>query len=88
MADVNLSEKIPPNARWVKLRFEMKRLLPAAQLKARVWSGAEEGAVILEGESGDAFVKLDRPQTLSYQKTPDVDLKLKVVAYKVVDGGQ
>jgi hypothetical protein len=44
-----------------------------------------EDAVVIHGEQGDAFIKLDEPQKLSYQRPVNVELKLKVVAFKVVD---
>jgi hypothetical protein len=82
MPEIDLSDRIPPSARWVKIRFEMKPLKPEAQLIARLWSGSMDDAVVVRGESGDAFLKLDKPQALSYQRPVNVELKLKVVAYK------
>ncbi len=82
MPDIDLSDQIPSSARWLKLRFDMKPLKPEAQLIARVWSGSLADAVVLKGATGDAFLKLDKPQTLSYQRPVNVELKLKVVAYK------
>lgn len=60
----------------------MAALKPDARLIARLWSGVLDDAVVIEGPSGDAFVKLDKPQMFSYQNPVNVDLKLKVVAYK------
>jgi hypothetical protein len=82
MPEIDLSEKIPPTARWVKLRYELKALKPEAQLIARLWSGSLDDAVVIKGESGDAFLRLDKPQKVSYQRPVNVELKLKVVAYK------
>ena len=82
MPEIDLSERVPSSARWVKLHYEMKALKPEAQLIARIWSGERKDAVVIRGESGDAFLHLDKPQSLSYQRPVTVDLKLKVVAYK------
>jgi hypothetical protein len=82
MPDVDLSREIPADARWLKLRYEMKAAKADAQLIARLWSGNIEQAVVIKGESGDAFVKLNTPQKVSYQRPVGVDLKLKVIAYK------
>jgi hypothetical protein len=82
MPEVDLSKAVPETARWVKIHFEMKPKKSGAQLIARVWSGALDDAVVIKGESGDAFVRLDKPQRLSYQAPVTVDLKLKVTAYK------
>lgn len=83
MPEVDLSAVVPPNASWVKLHFEMKALKPEAQLIARIWSGALDDAVVIKGESGDAFVKLNVPQKISYQRPVTIELQLKVMAYKV-----
>ena len=85
MPEVDLSKKVPKKARWVKLRFELSSKKPGADLIARVWSGALDNAVVLKGSSGHAFVRLDKPQTISYQRPVTVELKLKVVAYKVAE---
>jgi hypothetical protein len=68
-------------------------VLPDAQVHAKgntspqlAWSGAPEGAVVLNGPEGFAFVRLAAPQRLSYQAPAEVELKLKVVAFK--DGGE
>ncbi len=82
MPEIDLSEKIPATARWVKVRFQMKPLKPEAQLIARLWSGSLDDAVVIRGETGDAFLKLDKPQKISYQRPVNVELKLRVVAYK------
>ena len=86
MADADLSPVVPPTARWVKLQFQLKGKTPGARLTARVWSGAPEGAVVLNGPEGFAFVRLAAPQRLSYQAPAEVELKLKVVAFR--DGGE
>jgi len=80
MPELDLSTQIPPNARWLKIRYEMKGLKEGANLIARLWSGKLKEAVVIKGENGDAFVKLDAPQKLSYQRPVNVELKLKVVA--------
>jgi hypothetical protein len=80
--EIDLSHQIPAEARWVKLRFEIKPLKDGAELLARVWSGSLDDAVVLKGAEGEAFLRLDAPQRLSYQRPATVDLKLKVVAYK------
>lgn len=85
MPNVDLSKQVPPEARWLKLRYEMKALKPDAQLIARVWSGKLDDAVVIRGSEGDAFLRLDVPQKISYQRPVTVELKLKVVAYKAVD---
>ncbi len=77
-----MSNQIPPDARWLKLRYEMKAEKPGAELIARLWSGKLDEAVVIKGESGDAFVRLDVPQKVSYQRPVGVELKLKVIAYK------
>ena len=82
MPEVDLTQQIPPSARWLKLRFEMKASKPGADLIARIWSGNINEAVVIKGESGDAFVRLGVPQKVSYQRPVGVDLKLKVIAYK------
>lgn len=85
MPELDLSDKIPANARWIKIRFEMKPLKPEAELIARLWSGSLEEAVVVRGESGDAFIKLQKPRLLSYQRPVSVELKLKIIAYKLGD---
>ncbi|MBL0349334.1 MAG: hypothetical protein IPP68_03020 [Elusimicrobia bacterium] len=85
MPDADLSPAVPPTARWVKLQYQLKAKTPGARLTARVWSGAAEGAVALQGPEGFAFVRLSVPQRLSYQAPADVEIKLKVIAFK--DGG-
>lgn len=85
MPEFDLSESIPPNARWLKIQFKMKALKPGADLTARLWSGVLDDAVTIKGDAGEAFVKLQKPQHLSYQKPRDVELKLKVIAYKVIE---
>jgi len=85
MPNIDLSLQVPAEARWVKIQFAMSPLKPGADLIARLWSGSLDDAVVIKGPSGDAFVKLDAPQKLSYQRPVNVELKLKVVAYKLVD---
>ena len=85
MPEVDLSSQIPHNARWIKVRYEMTPLKEGATLISRVWSGSLDDAVVIKGESGEAFVRLDVPQKLWYQRPVTLNLKLKVVAYKVVD---
>jgi hypothetical protein len=82
MPEVDLSQQIPPGARWLKLRYEMKAAKAGTDLIARLWSGELEQAVVIKGENGDAFVRLDVPQKIWYQRPVGVDLKLKVIAYK------
>jgi hypothetical protein len=85
MPDINLSDQIPASARWIKVRYEIKPIKDGADLIARVWSGSMDEAQTLRGAAGDVFIKLDKPQTLSYQRPVTVELKLKVVAYKDTD---
>ena len=82
MPDVALSLQIPASATWIKVHYAMKPIKPGADLIARLWSGSVEDAVVIKGESGDAFVKLGIPKHLSYQRPVTVDLKIKIVAYK------
>ena len=82
MPEVDLSKAVAEDARWVKIHFEITPLKPDAQLIARVWSGTMDDAVVIKGESGEAFVKLEKPQRISYQRPVNVELKLKVLAYK------
>jgi len=84
MPDIDLSQKIPPTATWIKLHYVMKAVKPEAQLIARVWSGSKDNAVVLKGASGDVFVQMGQPQKLTYQRPVTVDLIMKVVAYKEV----
>jgi hypothetical protein len=44
--------------------------------------GVLDQAVVIKGESGEAFVKLNKPQVLSYQRPVTVSLQLKVTGYK------
>lgn len=78
-----MSATIPSQATWVKVHFEMTPRKEGADLIARIWSGSLDDAVVIKGSSGDAFVKLTKPQTISYQRPVTVELKLKVTAYKV-----
>ena len=84
MPEADLSPVVPPSAVWVKIHYEMRPKKPGANLIARLWSGGPvpEDAVVIKGESGDVFIKLKTPQKLSYQNPVNIELKLKVVAYK------
>ncbi len=82
MPDIDLSPQIPASATWIKVHYKMKAEKPGAELIARLWSGALDEAVVIRGASGDAFVKLNRPQKLSYQRPVTVELDVKIVAYK------
>lgn len=85
MPFVDLSQGIPVGARWIKVRFSMRSQKAGEPLLARIWSGDPSKAVVVKGASGDAFVKLEVPQTLSYEHAPGLDLSLKVVAYKLTE---
>ena len=87
MPFVDLSQGIPLGAGWIKVHFRMRPLKAGEPLVARIWSGNPANAVTIKGESGDVFVKLEVPQTLSYDRSPAVDLSLKVTAYKLADEG-
>jgi len=82
MPEVNLSAVIPETTAWVKVHYEMVPVKEGADLIARVWSGILDEAIVLKGPSGDVFVKLNKPLSLSYQNPVTVKLKLKIVAYK------
>ena len=82
MPEVDLSPVVPASAKWVKVHYEMSSTKPDAQLIARLWSGNLDDAVVIKGPSGDAFVRLDVPQKISYQRPVMVELKVKVLAYK------
>lgn len=84
MPEIDLSERIPENARWIKIRYEIRPKKPDAELIARVWSGALDDAVVLKGHGGEAFIRLDVPQKLWVQRPVTVDLRIKVIAYKVI----
>ena len=85
MPFVDLSQGIPLAARWIKIRYTMRARRPGEPLVARLWSGDPARAVQIRGSYGDAFVKLEVPQTLSYEKPDGIDLSLKAVAYKLTD---
>jgi hypothetical protein len=85
MAFVDLSQAVPVGARWIKVRYIIRSRHPAEPLTAKMWSGDPAKAVVIKGPSGDAFVRLEVPQTLSYEHAPGVELSLKVVAYKLSD---
>lgn len=87
MPEADLSSVIPRDAVWVKLHYEISPKKPGADLIARVWSGSLDDAVVIRGESGDVFVKLLKPQKVSYQAPVTVSLKLKVLAYKAPEDG-
>jgi hypothetical protein len=82
MPEVDLSSLIPPEARWLKVRYQMSAAKQDTQLIARLWSGNLDKAVVIKGPDGDAFVQLEVPQKISYQRPVGVELKLKVIAYK------
>ena len=82
MPEIDLSGQIPKSATWIKVHYEMKSMKPDGELIARLWSGALDEAVVIKGGSGDAFVKLNNPQKLSYQRPVTVELQVKIVAYK------
>lgn len=82
MPEIDLSETIPKSATWIKVHYEMTSEKPGAELIARLWSGTLDEAVVIRGGSGDAFVKLNSPQKLSYQRPVTVELKVKITAYK------
>lgn len=85
MPEVDLSPAVPKSATWVKVHYEMKTEKPGAELIARLWSGTLDDAVVVRGPEGDAFVKLNVPQKLSYQRPVTVELSLKVLAYKAAE---
>lgn len=85
MPFVDLSQGIPAEARWIKVRFSIRTKKAGEPLTARIWSGNPSKAVVVKGPSGDAFVKLEVAQTLSYEHADGIDLSLKVVAYKLSD---
>ena len=85
MPFVDLSQGIPVSAKWIKVRFSIRTRKPAEPLTARIWSGNPGKAVVVKGASGDAFIRLEVPQTLSYDHADGLDLSLKVVAYKLDD---
>jgi hypothetical protein len=84
---VDLSQGVPVGAKWIKVRFSLRTRKPAEPLIARIWSGNPAKAVVVKGPAGDAFIKLEVPQTLSYDHADGLDLSLKVVAYKLDDSG-
>ena len=81
MPDTDLSPAVPPDAKWVKIRYELRPKVPGSELSARLWSGPLDDAVTIRGTQGEVFLKLRVPQRLSDSKSEDVHLKLKVVAY-------
>lgn len=85
MPEIDLSPAVPMSATWVKVHYEMKTEKPGADLIARLWSGTLDDAVVVRGAEGDAFVKLNVPQKLSYQRPVTVELSLKVLAYKAAE---
>lgn len=82
MPETDLSPVVPPDACWVKIRYEMKEETPGVPLAARLWSGPMDDAITIKGASGEVLIKLRDPQKLSYSKPGGVGLKLKVVGYK------
>lgn len=85
MPFVDLSQGIPVAAKWIKVRFSIRTKKAGEPLVARIWSGSPAKAVVVKGPSGDAFIRLEVPQTLSYDHADGIDLSLKVVAYKLDD---
>lgn len=85
MPEVDLSQQIPATARWLKVRYEITPKKVGANLIARLWSGNLDEAVVIKGPAGEAFIKLNVPQKIWFQRPVNVDLKLKVVAYKDVE---
>ena len=55
----------------------MKPVKENAELIARLWSGEIENAVVVKGESGDVFVRLDVPQKVSYQRPVGVEIEVE-----------
>lgn len=82
MPETDLSPVVPPDACWVKIRYEMKEEMPGVALTARLWSGPMDDAITINGSSGEVLIKIRDPQRLSYSKPERVGLKLKVVAFK------
>ena len=83
MPEADLSAVVPPAARWVKIRYTLRPKAEGANLIARVWSDVtNKEAMVLKGESGEAFVRLKIPQKLFYQNPVNVEMKLKVIAFK------
>jgi hypothetical protein len=83
MPDADLSSAVPPQATWVKIHYEIRSSAPGAPLIARLWSGSKEEAVTVNGPEGAVFVRLLQPQRLSYESPRSVELKLKIVSYKI-----
>ncbi len=82
MPEINLSPAVPPDARWIKLRYEITAKKTGARLIARVWSGTNiADAVNLEGSSGEVTMPLDPSRRINYQFPVTVQFKLKLVAY-------
>lgn len=83
MPEVDLSTAVPPSASWVKLHYELAPRKEGADLIARLCPtpGMKE-AVVIRGAVGDVFVKLKVPQKLYFQHPVNVQMKLKVTAYK------
>lgn len=82
MPDTDLSPAVPPDAKWVKIRYAMNATQTGPELTAKLWSGPQDDAVTIKGSSGEVLIKLRHPQRLSYAKPNGIELKLKVVAYK------
>lgn len=85
MPDADLSSIVPPDAAWVKLHFEMFPKSPGARLIARVGSDSiPDKFTVIRGNSGDVFIKLGPNRKISYQFPVNIELKLKVTAYKKI----
>ncbi len=86
MPEIDLPPAVPPEARWIKLHYEISPIKTGAQLIARVWSGPDKNAALrLEGASGEVTLPVDRTRRLNYQFPVTVRFKLKVVAYSAAD---
>jgi hypothetical protein len=83
MPFVDLSQGVPAEARLIRLRFGMRTRKAGEPLLAKVWSGDSTKGILLKGERGEAVIRLDVPQTLSYEHADGIDLTLKVVAYNL-----
>jgi hypothetical protein len=83
MGELDLTDRIPADATLLKVWYEMRPLVEGAELIARIWSGAPNDAVVIRGDSGEAIVHLGVPQRLWYQRPININLKLKLLAYKI-----
>lgn len=83
MPFVDLSQGVPVGARWIKVRYTLRPKKAGEPLLAKIWSGNPARAVLLKDATGEALLKLEVPQTLSYECGDAIDLSLKVVAYNL-----